>query len=289
MRLVDVSRLILPAGWQERARAALEAIAALDSAERAKAINQRSAIWAELKPALKGLSHNKCWYCESKDLRSDNAVDHFRPKNSVKGTERFPAASGHPGYWWLAFDYTNYRFSCTICNSIRKSAGGTSGGKQDCFPLFDEQHRAKCDHDDTDEELPLLLDPTNPADLGALWFDDSGTAVPRPKKPGESDVSYERWRARAEESIALYHLNHPDIKEARHRLAQQIRQLANDTDKWLRRAESGVPVAHAELGVKLGQLRRALDADSEYSATGYCVLRGLRGSSPAAEAVLELF
>lgn len=300
MRFIDTSSLVLPDGWEAKAKAALAEVATLDAAERAKAINARAAIWAELKPALQVLSHNKCWYCESVDRRSDNAVDHFRPKNSVKGSARFPAAPGHAGYWWLAFNPRNYRFSCTFCNSIRKSVAGTSGGKQDYFPLWDEGHRDRLPEDDRDLdlrlglaedaldlELPILLDPTNLADTDALWFEDSGGVVPRPRRPGEPDSSYECWKARADESIDYYHLRHPDIIEARQLLAREILAFAREADKWLGRLEQGVPGARAELNCKMKLLRKRLQAESEYSAAAHCVLRGMRGVSRVAEVLLE--
>lgn len=287
MRFIDTTGLMLPDGWEEKARAALAAVADLEAAQRAAAISARAAIWAELKPRLQALSHKKCWYCESLDLRSDNAVDHFRPKNSVKGSARFPLGSAHPGYWWLAFDYHNYRFCCTFCNSIRKGAAGATGGKQDWFPVWDEGHRACSATDDQDKELPILLDPTNRADIGALWFDESGRAVPRPQRPGEPDEGYRCWKERAEESIAYYHLNHPDIREARQLLAQRVRRLAKEADKWLDRFDRGEPGAHAELAVKLDLLAQARKPDSEYSAAAHCVLRGMRGSSRVAEVLLE--
>jgi uncharacterized protein (TIGR02646 family) len=288
MRFIDMSDLPLPVDWQARAKAALEAVAALEPEARAKAINAQAKIWAELKPVLAKLSHNKCWYCESLNERSDNAVDHFRPKNSVKGSTRFPLSGAHPGYWWLAFDHRNYRFCCTFCNSIRKSAEGTAGGKQDCFPLWDEAQRARSATDDQDKELPILLDPTNPADAGALWFDETGRVSPRPRRPGESDAVYSRWKARAEESIAAYHLNHPDLQEARLRLARDIRWLAKEADKWLDRMDKGEAGAHAEFKEKLRLLARQRQANAQYSTAVHCVLRGLRGSSPAVEVLLEL-
>lgn len=287
MRFIDIGRLNLPEGWEKKAREALEAVEALDPGQRAKAINARSAIWSELKPALQALSHNKCWYCESVDLRSDNAVDHFRPKNSVKGSARFPANGAHPGYWWLAFDYRNYRFSCTFCNSIRKSAEGTSGGKQDYFPLWEEGNRAMSKMDDPDQELPILLDPTNLADIGALWFDDSGFAVPQPKRPGESDEEIQVRRDRAEESIKYYHLNHPDIQEARAALARQLRELLENAEKWLRRAAKNDARAREQLAYAMKQVMKALNPDAPYSAAARCVLRGMRGTSQVAELLLE--
>src|SRR5262245_27764752 len=141
-------------------------------AMRSKEIGKHQKVWTSLKEVLRDLSHGKCWYCESVDPRSDNAVDHYRPKGNVKDSD-----PPHDGYWWLAFDRDNYRFSCTYCNSIRNS-DKTSGGKQDYFPLWEESKRARSADDDLDDELPLLLDPTNPADVGLIAFAEDGSVGP---------------------------------------------------------------------------------------------------------------
>src|SRR5215472_15041330 len=119
MRYIDISELArkLPNGWQERAGEVLNSVRALAYDQRAAAINQHGDVWSNLKQPLQELSFNKCWYCESIEIRSDNAVDHYRPKSRVNGEPQ------HHGYWWLAFDWKNYRFSCTFCNSLRKRAG----------------------------------------------------------------------------------------------------------------------------------------------------------------------
>jgi hypothetical protein len=142
----------LPDDWQERvdeaadyvekkvATAKKDAVArgiggaeidALCLQARHKAINAKSSVWRAAGTALRRASHDKCWYCETRENRSDKPVDHFRPKNSVIEDDT------HPGYTWLAFDWTNLRLSCTFCNSKRRDLeGGTEGGKQDHFPII---------------------------------------------------------------------------------------------------------------------------------------------------------
>jgi len=68
----------------------------------------------DIDPSLEQLSREKCWYCETKQERSNMAVDHFRPKSGVA------ECAAHPGYWWLALAADNYRFACTYCNSLLK-------------------------------------------------------------------------------------------------------------------------------------------------------------------------
>lgn len=65
-----------------------------------------SAYWKESKGQLIVESAEKCAYCEcSVPQVAHGDVEHFRPKSK---------------YWWLAYCYENYLFSCQICNQIYK-------------------------------------------------------------------------------------------------------------------------------------------------------------------------
>ncbi len=90
--------------------------------------------------------HKKCCYCERKlHWKRESDVEHFRPKSSVK------EHVSHKGYWWLAYEWDNYLFSCKICNSDYKS---------NRFPLLPGGKRmvAKGDGDLTAEK-PVLIHP----------------------------------------------------------------------------------------------------------------------------------
>lgn len=70
--------------------------------------------WKDAKPALIAESHGKCAYCESPtSVVAYGDVEHFRPKDL---------------YWWLAFSYDNYTYSCQLCNQKFKGANFTVGG-----------------------------------------------------------------------------------------------------------------------------------------------------------------
>ena len=80
--------------------------------ERNELVDKRSDHWGKLKPWLLALSGGKCWFTEARDIASHLDVEHFRPKKAtrnIKGPER-------DGYWWLAFDYTNFRIAGTVPN-----------------------------------------------------------------------------------------------------------------------------------------------------------------------------
>ena len=113
-----------------------------------------------MRAALEKLFYDKCAYCESKITVSEWNVEHFRPKGRV--AER----PGHPGYYWLTYDWDNLFPACALCNQRRKDkprwgdlSYGKTGGKSDQFPLEDEETRAMSHNDDIYNEVALLIDP----------------------------------------------------------------------------------------------------------------------------------
>ncbi len=276
MRFVDLTKLELPSGWEERAQQAQREIAALDHDERSRAINNHHRIWGELKPCLEKLAHKKCWYCESKQIRSDKDIDHFRPKNSVDEKD----SSDHPGYWWLAFDWGNFRYSCTYCNRQRTDSG-TTGGKGSRFPLHDETKRCRTPQDLLSDEQPVLLDPTEETDPGLLWFDNDGIARPTSR---DSDSWLHR---RAKESIEIYHLNHVDLKEVRQSICYDCTQMVGDGDEAWKEYEQGSLVAQTKFRRTLRDLKKRLAYDAEYSAAARSTVMSLRNRDrPWLEALL---
>lgn len=73
-------------------------------------------VWGKSKGQLKKESFSKCAYCEADTaVVAHGDVEHFRPKSE---------------YWWLAYCYDNYTFSCQICNQTYKGDRFTfNGGK----------------------------------------------------------------------------------------------------------------------------------------------------------------
>ncbi len=261
----------LPEDWlsdAEGLEAQLQEIVVSDAGEEEKRerrkalIDANQSLWARLKQTLMDVSHHKCWYCETKNLRNDNAVDHFRPKGKVQ--ER----KDHEGYWWLAFDWRNYRFCCTFCNSYRKR-NGSRGGKAAHFPLVSEEARAMGPEDSIREELPKLLDPCAFADPTSLWFDPDGTVRPRPNEDEDA-------RKRAEESIRRYHLDDPFLKEPRNHICGKVKGKLRRTHEDLTDIKD-VRVRRRKLGEGIQDLKALIDPTAEYSMAAKCTLMGLRG------------
>jgi hypothetical protein len=75
-----------------------------------------SAFWKAAKKQLKAESNGKCAYCEAPTATvAHGDVEHFRPKST---------------YWWLAYCYDNYLFSCQICNQSFKGDNFPHDGTQ---------------------------------------------------------------------------------------------------------------------------------------------------------------
>lgn len=201
----------LTAAWRKAAGAALAKVeTAKTHKERAAVLRaaQSSKIWRDFYTLLPAALKKKCWYCEAEEIRSDTPVDHFRPKLMVDGLPN------HDGYWWLAFDWENYRCSCTFCNS-RRVFETTAGGKQNAFPLFDEARRAYTKADSCDIEDPALLDPYDPDDEKLLWFDDDGKPITRPQ-------SSTKEATKVANSISAFHLDETKSVRKRNDLRLEI-------------------------------------------------------------------
>ena len=116
-------------------------------------------------PFLLRLSNEKCAYCESVITSNHPGdVEHYRPKGRIRdkdGKIVMVQLDGkevpHPGYWWLAYEWSNMLPSCIDCNRRRNHTDG-SAGKADCFAINGK--RAVLPQDDITGENPLLLDPS---------------------------------------------------------------------------------------------------------------------------------
>ena len=108
----------------------------------------------KVKAALIKAQHDKCCFCESKVTHiSYGDVEHFRPKAGVR--QKSGARLEKPGYYWLAYGWSNLFFSCQLCNQRYK---------ENLFPLVKPGDRAKSHNDDIDIEKPVFINPTEDAE-----------------------------------------------------------------------------------------------------------------------------
>lgn len=220
--------------------------------ERNKLIDDHSDHWAKLKPWLLALSNGKCWFSEVRELFSHYDVEHFRPKKEAKGLR----GADRDGYWWLAFDYMNFR----ICGN----AGNRKKGSW--FPL---RYRSRCStypRRCEGDEVPHFLDPTNAHDVTLLAFDEEGKAVP---SPGISRWDYVRVR-RTVERLKL--TEHQALAEERRKIWQRVTKLISRYEKAL--TEAGKSAAARErVKTTAREIAILTKPDVELSAVAkWCVL-----------------
>lgn len=277
MIYVDLGKVDVSGEWLAEATRLTHALMDASAEDRPTIIGQHEGVWRDLKRVLALVSHGKCWYCESLQNRSDNAVDHYRPKG------RLAEDTAHGGYWWLSFNVENYRFSCTFCNSRRRDVErSTAGGKQDHFPVIDEQARARAPSDSLAAEQPLLLDPCRVGDVVLLWFDDGGQATVHPAYEGDVAAV-----ARIAASRDIYHLDHGDIVRDRRRVYRDVTRLVKRADNAFAAMTGSDPHARELFEDLLRQLKQRTNDESEYAAVARCAVRGLKVSSGAVQALIE--
>jgi len=186
VRYILINNVIPPAGKLTRLNDRITAVNQLSNVLEKKAYIKKTNTWGLLKKWLSEFSGGKCWYCEAITERAVCDVDHFRPKAGVT-VNRKPVL-GHDGYYWLAYDWKNYRFSCQRCNRPEKDEHKIQRGKANEFGLIDEAQRNKTSSSALVEQ-PLLLDPCIDNDTKLLAHLVDGTVMPAVEKPS---IEYDR-------------------------------------------------------------------------------------------------
>jgi uncharacterized protein (TIGR02646 family) len=112
-----------------------------------------------VKNALQTAQHNKCAFCESKVSHvAYGDVEHFRPKAGYRQSPNDILVQ--PGYYWLAYEWSNLLFCCQLCNQRFK---------RNHFPLMDNGQRARSHHDEINGEHPLFINPA--ADVPSMFLE----------------------------------------------------------------------------------------------------------------------
>ncbi len=143
-----------------------------------------------VKSLLLEAQFRKCCYCERKILPSAfGDVEHFRPKAGVRSVSSSTLI--RPGYYWLAYDWTNLLVSCGVCNTKYKHT---------FFPLRNERRRARWHGDSIELENPLLVDPAREEPREHIRYD--------------GDAPY-ALTMRGQTTIEILGLRRGDLREAR--------------------------------------------------------------------------
>ncbi|WP_139710363.1 hypothetical protein [Aeromonas allosaccharophila] len=166
----------LPKNWNKLYLGRIKKVQALTTHDERSAYIKKKNSWGKLKTWLSTISGDKCWYCEAKSARAPFDVDHFRPKLGI--TVDGIKLNGHNGYYWLAYEWWNFRLSCQRCNRPEKDDTDTLYGKSNEFPIRDETQRCTLPAGLLDTESPRLLDPCVKADCELLAHGIDGEVKP---------------------------------------------------------------------------------------------------------------
>lgn len=244
--------------WLAKSHRLVAELVRLDAAglvkERNKFIDGNSGYWGELKPWLEALSAGKCWFSEVSERYSHYEVEHFRPKKEAKNIDK----AKRDGYWWLAFDYMNFR----LCGNVGNRKKGT------WFPLqtgsLCSTYANRCE----ESEAIYLIDPIDDSDVALIAFDEEGKVVPA---PGSSQWEQDR----VTETVRRLKLNeHSPLAEARRKVWQKVDRLIDDFLTAKSRCCSGNnPHAKSRLQQACISIREMVHPTTELSAVAkWCVL-----------------
>ena len=173
-----------------------------------------------VREVLIAAQHGKCCFCESQfgHIQRSGEVEHFRPKGFVQQEKHSPKQ--FPGYYWLAYKWTNLLIACRDCNGTYK---------KNYFPLADPSARARSHHDDIRNEQPLLIDPYSVEPVDHLTFKQELATA-------QSDTAEGRT------TIDILGLNRPKLREFRFlwlkRIIPDIRFVAAEHPSPTRRTEA---------------------------------------------------
>ncbi len=213
----------LPARWPKIYSGRIAKVKALGTQDLRSAYIKKNGSWGLLKNWLANASGYKCWYCEAKSPRAPFDVDHFRPKLGV--TVDGVKLSAHDGYYWLAYEWWNFRLSCQRCNRPEKDDAETLHGKANEFPIQNEMQRCSLPAASLDTELPLLLDPCVQADCELLAHGIDGEV-----KPVAPHGSWEYQRAKYTiDRLGFNDWNTPEDKRIRWQTLATLLAIVGNT------------------------------------------------------------
>ena len=146
-----------------------------------------------------------------------------------------------PGYFWMAYNWSNLFFSCQICNQRHK---------KNLFPLSDPGKRVRNHHGDITDEDPQFVHPTDDDPEEFIGF--------------RSEIAYAKsGNVRATISIMAFGLNRNDLCEKRRTSYKSARLLVDAVAQFREMAD---PEEHAmiiEIETHLQSLR---EKDAEFSS-----------------------
>jgi uncharacterized protein (TIGR02646 family) len=215
-------------------------------------IDRNEELWGELKDFLLSISHNKCWYSEAKDAYNHLHVDHFRPKKISVEIDKKP----YEGYWWLAFQWYNYRV-CGGAGNVRK---------RDKFAV--KSNKATTPSMVIEDEIIYFLDPCEEEDVLKITFNQHGEITP---------ITSTGWDfERSTYTIKSLNLNFKKLKEARKETWIKCSTLLTETQNLMALNDvAPSSLRRGQIKEKIKQLKKLTLPSSAYSATARACLESI--------------
>jgi hypothetical protein len=166
----------------------------------------RDNLYKQMRSILFDAFFGKCAYCEAHfALDQTGDVEHYRPKAGVM--DEHDQRIDHPGYYWLAYEWSNLLPSCSRCNRLTKTNDGRRVGKGERFPVMG--NRATAPGEEANEQ-PLFLHP---------YVDDPELHLRLDPETGILAGLTPRGRA----CVELLDLNREGLPEARRQVYEDVR------------------------------------------------------------------
>ncbi len=248
-----------PADWVAKADAVTTRLrAAANEAERAKIIKANGKLWGDkrIRKWLLQQFNNKCWYTEAYDSVSSIHVDHYRPKGRTKDL----GGNECEGYWWLAFEWKNYR----ICGQL------VNVKKLDVFPIVEGARANATDPVSLELEAPLLIDPVTDQARLITYERDEDACIAVPSAGATKPDEY-----RAEQTIAILGLNlRGGLNRKRAEYWDCCRRAIDDYGVD---GPQALRLVYQTLALK--KLKKMVDYDAEFSSVSEaCIRKNAPGS-----------
>lgn len=210
----------------------------------------------DIKEHLKLIYNFKCAYCEGiGNAQAPYHVEHYRPKSKVKED------TTHPGYYWLAYEWTNLLWSCYWCNQAKSSQFPIN---QDGLRIFNppltnggnlDKPKCKSNYPDLLGEQPLILNPELDTPENHILFLTNGTV----------------WGItnRGTKTIEICDLNRPKLTIARKKIIDTIKDdIVVEVTEFL---QNPIDFDYFKRNIKkiLSKLYKSQDLTNSYSQLRY--------------------
>ena len=193
----------------------------LSEHQEGKSIVIKEALYKRRKQDIFAMFHGKCAYCEALFILDQTGdVEHFRPKAKVTDINNLEVP-GHPGYFWLAYDWHNLLPSCNKCNRPSKDRDGKILGKWNRFPVRDTYATTP---EAIAGEAPLLLNPASDDPSAHIKFDPDTGVVFSDTPEGKT-------------CIEVLGLNREGLPEARRDVYENVIARAGEQNSALRNGD----------------------------------------------------